>query len=64
MPNQWTELGHYYEPIPYYNGRVLKYRGIACGNNLHWMIAKPGMLVLSRYLGDRITADTQQLFTD
>lgn len=59
----YTEQGHYYEPIAYYGGRVLKYAGIACPMNKAHMMAKPGMLMLDAYKGDRITADTHQLFT-
>jgi hypothetical protein len=57
--SQWTEIGHYYAPIPYYGGRVLKYEGIACPMNHARMMAKPGMLMLDAYKGDRITADKQ-----
>lgn len=59
----FKEIGHYYEPIAYYNGRVLKYAGIACPLNQAHMMAKPGMLMLNSYKGDRITADTYELFT-
>ena len=61
--SQWTEIGHYYEPIAYYGGRVLKYAGIACHMNHDRMMLKPGMLLLSTYKGDRITCDTHELFT-
>jgi len=56
-------VGHYYEPIPYYEGRVLKYAGLACAMNLEWMMARPGMLMLDAYKGDRITADGHKPFT-
>ena len=61
--SQWTEIGHYYETIAYYGGRVLKYAGIACPMNEAHMMAKPGMLMLDDYKGDRITADKHELFT-
>lgn len=61
--SQWAEIGHYYEPIAYYGGRVLKYAGIACPMNREHMMAKPGMLMLDAYKGDRITADKHELFT-
>jgi hypothetical protein len=61
--NPYAEIGHYYLPIPYYKGRVLKYEGIACPMNLQHMMAKPGMLLLDTYKGDRITADGHAPFT-
>jgi hypothetical protein len=27
------QIGHYYQPIPYYGGKVLKYQGIATEGN-------------------------------
>jgi hypothetical protein len=63
-PDEWTALGYFYLPIPYYQGRVLKCKGIACRRNMAHMLAQPGMVLLDRYMGDRITADTHTLFTD
>lgn len=60
--SQWSEIGHYYEPIPHYHGKVLKYRGIATSGNMSFMMKRPGMLILSEYKGDRIT-DKHELFT-
>lgn len=59
--NEWTPIGHYYEPIAYFNGAVLKYRGIACQMNRAHMMSQPGMLMLDSYKGDRITADTHEV---
>ena len=59
----FTLIGHYYEPIAYYGGQVLKYAGIACPMNQSRMMAVPGMLMLDTYKGDRILADTHILFT-
>ena len=61
--SQFVEIGHYYEPIPYYRGAVLKYQGIACEMNKEWMMAKPGMLMLGAYKGDRILAESHEPFT-
>jgi hypothetical protein len=60
--DQWAILGHYYEPIPLYNGLVLKYAGLACPMNLDHMLAKPGMILLDAYRGDRIVANTYEPF--
>lgn len=62
--SQWAEIGHYYEPIQHYKGRVLKYAGIACPMNYKFMMDIPGMLMLSTYKGDRITSDKHELFTE
>lgn len=61
--DEWTPIGHYYLPIPYYNGRVLKYEGIATRMNESHMMSKPGMVLLNQYKGDRITADAHELFS-
>jgi hypothetical protein len=61
--DQWAHIGHYYEPIPFYSGRVLKYAGIACPMNEAHMMAKPGIIMLPAYISDRITADTHEPFT-
>lgn len=61
--SKWTEIGHYYEPIAFYGNKVLKYAGIACEMNRDNMMAKPGMVMLDTYKGDRITADNHELFT-
>lgn len=61
--NQFSEIGHYYEPIAFYGNKVLKYAGIACEMNRDNMMAKPGMVMLDTYKGDRITADNHELFT-
>lgn len=54
---------HYYAPIALYNGRVLKYQGMASEDNRQWMAQKyPGLVELAEYKGDRILADTHQPF--
>lgn len=58
----WTVIGYYYAPIPFYNGRVLKHEGGAVAHNVAHMMAQPGMVMLHEYKGDRITADTHQPF--
>lgn len=60
--NDFAGIGHYYEPIPFFGGRVLKYAGIASEKNRDWMMARPGMLMLDSYKGDRITTDNHTLF--
>lgn len=62
-PDHWKRVGHFYEPIPLYGGRVLKYCGFATEGNRGWMMVKPGMQILDAYLGDRIRADDHSLFT-
>lgn len=61
--SEWDCIGHFYEPIAFYSGRVLKYQGRANARNREWMMAKPGMIMVESYKGDRITADTHALFT-
>ena len=54
---------HYYAPIPLYRGKVLKYQGMASKENRQWMHEKyPGLIELGEYKGDRITADTHQVY--
>ena len=55
-------LGHFYEPLPYYGGRVLKYQGQATPANHDWMMARDGMVCLPERIADRITADTHVPF--
>lgn len=61
--SKWDVIGHYYEPISFYKGKVLKYSGMACQANIEHMMEKPGILILGCYKGDRITADNHELFT-
>ena len=56
-------IGHFYQPIEFYNGTILKYQGMESEANREWMMAKPGMQMLDSYKGDRITADTHQVWT-
>lgn len=57
--NHWNRIGHFYRPIAYYGGKVLKYEGIATeGNKEH----NADAVILPEYLGDRITADTHEVF--
>lgn len=60
--SKWDEIGHYYEPIPYYGGKVLKYAGIACPMNQAHMLSQSGMVMLDAYKGDRITTDKHEIF--
>lgn len=60
----YDPIGHYYAPIQWYGGKVLKYHGIACRMNREHMMAKPEMIMLDAYKGDRIRADTHEEFTD
>lgn len=57
-PTGFECIGHFYDPIPYFEGRVLKYQGQACARNVEWMMKIPGMLMLDAYHGDRIHTDT------
>lgn len=56
-------IGHFYEPIPFYDGKVLKYQGMATKENRVWMMKRPGMVMLKKYKGGRITAKGHRLFT-
>ena len=53
-------IGHYYRSIPFYNGRVLKYGGLATKDNAWVLEEKPGTIILPEYKGDRIYADTHE----
>lgn len=52
--DHWQQVGHYYTPIEYYKGEVLKYAGIATKGNSWVLEERPGTIVLSEYKGDRI----------
>jgi len=60
--SNWIEIGHYYRPIPLFNGNVLKYAGIACPMNVGFMMKEPGIVMLPNYKGDRIHAATHEMF--
>lgn len=50
-------VGHFYAPIAYFNGTVLKYHGIATEENQNWVVEKtPGTIILPEFNGDRINA--------
>jgi len=59
----WDANGVYYEPIPYYDGKVLKCAGGVTDSNKSFMLTKPGMIILPHYIADRIIIDTYQPFT-
>lgn len=53
-----------YVPIQFYAGKVLKCAGIATPESLAIVKEKHGdVIVLSEYKGDRILANTYELFT-
>ncbi|WP_371765526.1 hypothetical protein [Massilia sp.] len=55
--DHWDEVGHFYAPITYYNGEILKYQGMATkGNQAHLRATHPAGITLDKYLGDRIRA--------
>ena len=60
--DHWDEVGHYYTPIAYFDGKVLKYAGIATKGNAWFVREHPGTLVLDANKGDRILADNYTLF--
>lgn len=62
-PDYWKQIGFYYAPIAYYGGQVLKHEGTATEGNRERMMAKPGMVMLDSYKGDRIRADDHTEFT-
>lgn len=54
---------YWYSPIPHYSGKVLKCQGLVSVGNREWMPEKhPGVIELAGYRGDRITADSHQLY--
>jgi hypothetical protein len=62
-----------YQPIAYFNGKVLKCAGIITADNEHIIREKAskeqnglltGYIVLDDYYGDRIHADTHKRYTD
>lgn len=57
-------IPYIYVPIPVYAGKVLKCAGIATTVSLAIVKEKHGdAIVLSEYKGDRILANTYELFT-
>lgn len=58
-----SPVTYYYAPIPFYKGKVLKCEGMVSEENRAWMPAKhPGIIELVGYRGDRINADTHEVF--
>lgn len=56
-------MRHFYSPIPYYNGEVLKYQGICTPENEAWFVEDhPGTVIKDEYLGDRIKASDHSPF--
>lgn len=55
-------IGHHYQPIAYFDGAVLKYEGMACEMNRDRMMAKPGMIMMDSYKGDRIVAKDHSIY--
>lgn len=50
-------MQYFYSPIAYYNGDVLKCKGIATEENKGWFVEQnPGTVILKGYRGDRILA--------
>lgn len=62
--DRFAIIGHYYSPIPFYAGKVLKYEGLATEGNREHCMSNPGWRMLPDYIADRISADTLQPFTD
>ena len=51
-------IGHFYTPIKAFDGRVLKYQGIASESNKEWFIEQnPGTIILPERIADRIWAN-------
>lgn len=51
------QVGHFYTPLPYFKGEVLKYGGIATEANKVWVVEKnPGTIIVPEYIADRINA--------
>lgn len=63
--DHWEQIGHYYAPIAFYDGKVLKYQGIATKGNLDAILRVkfPDGVLLDSYKGDRIKADTYEEYT-
>lgn len=62
---QMLDAPYYYLPIHFYNSQILKCKGLATPANLTWMMRdNPDIVILPRYMGDRITADTHELFVE
>lgn len=54
--DDWTVIGHAYQPIPFFDGRVLKYQGLVTRRNRDHLIAK-GCSIHECYHGDRVMTD-------
>lgn len=58
-------IGHFYAPITFYGGKVLKYMGIASEENKEWFVnANPGTIILPERVADRINANDYSPFGD
>lgn len=50
---------YYYQPIPFFDGKILKCRGIVTIENRAWVPDRvPNTIELEGYRGDRIHAET------
>jgi hypothetical protein len=55
--DHWDQIGHFYAPIAFYDGAILKYQGIATkGNQDLLRKTHPEGITLDQYRGDRIRA--------
>lgn len=60
----WTPVGHFYAPIAFYDGCVLKYQGECVeGNKTLLEQQHPAGVILESYKGDRILAADYSPFT-
>lgn len=51
-------LPHFYIPLTFYSGKILKCAGICTPDNVIWFTKNnPGTVIVDRYLGDRVRAD-------
>jgi hypothetical protein len=63
--NHWTKVGHFYTPIAMFDGKVLKYQGLATEGNKTWFVEQnPGTIILDKNMGDRINANDHSLFAN
>lgn len=62
--DHWEQIGHFYAPISYYKGAVLKYQGIVTKGNQGMLKEQfPDGLMLDSYIADRITAADHTPYT-
>ncbi len=63
MNNKFDLLGHFYVPIAYFYGAVLKYESVVTAQNHQHLIDKhPDGILLDAYKGDRINTNDHSAY--